>query len=385
VDIYTIDPATFQRATIVENFNSCIWTERFTDAGDITLTIGSTADTQAQLVEGTLLVNSDSDEVAIIETASTENGILTATGPFITGFLKQRMLIRDLKQDPSNINGGGTGWQFTNYTPAQIMNEIVKEMCVKGGVMDQGGVISTGAAETIPNLSVADPAAGTQIQMAISYGDVFTGVQSVATAYNIGFRIKLANVTGTTYNLIFETYAGVDRTSAQTTNPVVRFQPELESLSGLKEVHSISGYKNVAVAVATAVTTTSAMPVQIAYADSTSQASRGFARRTLFVDVTDLTDNDAKNASAFNNMLLQRAKNALINNNYVKYVDGTLVPGNTMYEYGVDYLLGDVIELKASDGLLSQARVTEYIRSQDSTGETAYPTLSVIGEDSTST
>jgi hypothetical protein len=76
----------------------------------------------------------------------------------------------------------------------------------------------------------------------------------------------------------------------------------------------------------------------------------------------------------------QKAKDALANNNYVKLADGEVVPELT-YTLGLDYGLGDIIELRNEDQTLSQkARITEIIRSQDDTGERAYPTLSVISE-----
>jgi hypothetical protein len=75
----------------------------------------------------------------------------------------------------------------------------------------------------------------------------------------------------------------------------------------------------------------------------------------------------------------QRAKNALVNNNYVRMFDGTVVPQNG-YAYGVgeDYYLGDIIELRGDTTTIQKARITEYTRSKDATGTYEYPTLSVI-------
>jgi hypothetical protein len=76
-------------------------------------------------------------------------------------------------------------------------------------------------------------------------------------------------------------------------------------------------------------------------------------------------------------MLNQKAKDLLANNNYTKVVDGEVVP-QSEFKYGTHYTLGDVIELDSGDGLVSKARITEFIRSQDNTGDKAYPTVSVI-------
>jgi hypothetical protein len=71
------------------------------------------------------------------------------------------------------------------------------------------------------------------------------------------------------------------------------------------------------------------------------------------------------------------AYNYLLNYTFTKAVDGEFVP-QSPYIFGIDYFLGDVIELQGASGLIQNARVTEYIRSQDSTGEKAYPTVAVI-------
>jgi hypothetical protein len=75
--------------------------------------------------------------------------------------------------------------------------------------------------------------------------------------------------------------------------------------------------------------------------------------------------------------MTQAGTDALANNNYTKLVDGEVVP-QPQYKYGVNYKLGDLIELVGSDGGVQKAQVTEYIRSKDATGEKAYPTVSVV-------
>jgi hypothetical protein len=75
--------------------------------------------------------------------------------------------------------------------------------------------------------------------------------------------------------------------------------------------------------------------------------------------------------------MVQRARNELANNNYTRMVDGEVVP-QSQYEFGVDYFLGDIVELQGHKGYNQQAQITEYIRTQDESGEKAYPTVTVI-------
>jgi len=92
-------------------------------------------------------------------------------------------------------------------------------------------------------------------------------------------------------------------------------------------------------------------------------------------DIT--TDKVGGSAAVLLQVLNQRAKDGLANNNYTKVVDGEVVP-QAQFQFGKDYGMGDIVELQSLRGDLQRARVTEYIRTQDATGERAYPTISVI-------
>jgi hypothetical protein len=77
-------------------------------------------------------------------------------------------------------------------------------------------------------------------------------------------------------------------------------------------------------------------------------------------------------------ILNSRALDEITDNQFIKTVDGEIVPDN-QFKYGVHYNLGDIIEVEGNSGVVQTARITEYIRSQDSAGEKAYPTVSMIG------
>src|SRR5207253_4237390 len=48
------------------------------------------------------------------------------------------------------------------------------------------------------------------------------------------------------YSLKFKTYRGVSHASDQTDHPLIRLAPDFETISGLKEIHSLADWKNVA-------------------------------------------------------------------------------------------------------------------------------------------
>jgi hypothetical protein len=89
---------------------------------------------------------------------------------------------------------------------------------------------------------------------------------------------------------------------------------------------------------------------------------------------TDVVGGSAENLL---NLLNSRARDGLAANEFVKAVDGEIVP-TSQFKYGVDYNLGDIIEVQGNMGVIQSSRITEYIRSHDLTGEKAYPTVKAL-------
>ena len=111
----------------------------------------------------------------------------------------------------------------------------------------------------------------------------------------------------------------------------------------------------------------------------TDSTYSGFDLRAILVFADDITtDLVGTSATNLKNVLTSRAKDALTANKYVKAVDGEIVPDN-QFKYGIHYTLGDLIEVQGNSGVVQTARITEYIRAQDASGEKAYPTVTMIG------
>lgn len=365
MSLSTLDPTTFLRTNIIDTFDSMIWTERYNQYGDVTIVLPENTNEAALLSEGTFVYLDGSDEVMIIETVSTKTGITTVTGKSLVGFLVNRIA----RNTWATTSGS---WSLTGAAGA-IAAAIVTQMCISG-YMSANAVVPTGygAAEVIPNLSIGTSATGTSLSVAVQYGDVYTAVKTVCDLDDIGFFMRLVDISAGTGAIVFSTYRGADRTTDQSTNDPVIFEPALDSFTDIQKLNSISGYKNVAYAWANAMTAQTSIGVAVAPGTTPT----GFNRRTMMVNASDVNSADYTAANLIL-VLNQKAKDALANNNYVRMTDGQIVP-QSEFAYGVDYFLGDIIELRADDNTIQQARITEYIRAQDTTGATEYPTLSVI-------
>lgn len=367
MDLYSLDPETFKIQAAIDGYSTLIWTERYSDAGDVTLVVPSNLENRQKYFEGMFLWTPESLDVVLIDTVLDQEGKLLITGKFLAGFLTERIL-RDTWTTTA------TSWKLTG-TPGNIVATIVQQMCVAGGLITGTVLPSTnGSNEPIPNLTVTDATtSGSSTTIAVDYGNVFDGVKQICDAEGLGFRMYPPDLQAGIPAVEFLVYEGRDLTSGQSVNPVVIFDPALDSLSSTSELRSIAGYKTAAFAWAANMTTRGS--IGVAFVNGTDSIT-GFARRTLLVDASDI-DASQYTSTELTSILNRRAKNALVNNNYVRTTDGTVVPNN-QFVYGLDYKLGDIVELRGNSDLATSARVTEYIRSKDNTGETAYPTLSVL-------
>lgn len=383
MEFYKLD-GNFLQTDVIDKFVSGIWTERFTKTGDFNLVVPLTDKNRLMLTEGSLLQVNDSDEVGLIDSALIEDGQLKLTGNMITEFLNERFIHTSPLHTDKQLT-------MDAPSPAAGLTRLVKNVVVEGGSYTSQQPMSGFDAQhqVIPNLTVlsADPVyppnsrhilslPSTFTQLSIPYGPLYDALAQIADTYQVGFKMCLEHADNTGYSLMFKTWLGKDRTSGQSENKVVQFSPSTDSLTGLKELRSMASYKTVAYAWASTDPNNLAAAAGFAEAYPGAAAEVGFARRNLMVDVSDI-DDKITDAAAFLSVLNQRAKDALANNNYTKMVDGQIVPQPGL-EYGKDYGLGDIIELEGITGITQEARITEYIRSQDSTGEKSYPTVSVI-------
>lgn len=375
MDLYTLT-STFIADKTVERFVSAIWTERYSAAGDVQIITSATPENIAILAEGTFLAKRGTKEVMLLDTQQIDGMKLTVTGSTILKFLNERWVWFP------NPTVGATPI-ITDYTdatksPAAFLADVVYKMVINPATLagTYAAVNLTWAADKIAALTLG--AVDTSVaakRMTVSPGQLYDQIQPLAEAETVGISLYLDSadpVAG--YALKFTAYLGKDRTR-DGAFPLVRLSPNMDTLTDVKEIRSIANWKNVAYVFYKNV-------ISEHYADPSAPPPTGLNRRVLVVDAvgapTTFTPGDnyvsPAEEAAFR---AQNARDALANYNYIHAVDGQTSPIND-YKYGTDYGLGDIIELESITRAISKARVTEYIQSQDNTGEKAYPTISVL-------
>jgi hypothetical protein len=375
---YTLNRS-FHKREIIDGFLSCIWTERYYGDSEVELVVPPTAEMIQKLPVGTFLGLDKSKEVMILETVNIEPDKLKVTGISMLSWLNNRFIrTSDSHEDRY--------WYISGAPAGRILWDIVYFMCVQSSpYLD--GTLSMGVPNpeqfVVPGLGLNDyDTSGAPISVGVPFGPVYTALREIATTYEIGMQITLDLVTSTAYVLGFRSYKGLDRTSDQTENPVVRFSPQMESFTDIKELQSIAALKTLVYSFAPGLKPEEGEPVITTVpgmSSLTGEEYTGFDLRALLVFAEDITtDNVGGSPTNLVNVLNSRAHDALTTNRYITAVDGEIVTEN-QFKYGQHYSLGDIIEVQGNSGMTQTARVTEYIRAQDAAGERAYPTVTMIG------
>lgn len=355
MEVYTLD-ALLRREEVVDDFESLIWTERFSKLGDFQIQTRPTVAARTLFTEGTRLAMNKSLRVMEVETITDEinddgKKVLTIKGRSIEKILMDRTAA------PSRT--GGAVWNL-NGPPATVARKIFHDICVMG-ILDTNDIIDfIHEGLILPASTIAEPP--DPITLALPPKDVFTAISDIAEAWGLGFRI-LRNYDLS--ELYFDVYTGSNRTTNQTVlNPVI-FAPELDNLQNTSELRTSEDYKNVAYVYAQ----NGFLEV---FAQNVDPDISSLDRRVLTVDAT--SDITLPAGPDLDSAMLQRGREELAQHMPLQAFDGE-IRQDSQYEYERDYYLGDVVEQRNTTGVANQMRVTEQIFVHDKEGERAYPTL----------
>jgi hypothetical protein len=379
MELYTLN-RNFLKQNVIDGFLSVIWTERYYGDSEVELVVPVTSETLTELPVGTFLGLNGSDEIMILETMNIEEGKLKLTGISLLPWLNNRFV-------RASANHEDRYWYLTPPGPAGwTLWAIIYYMCVVGSPY-LNGTVDTGIPNpqrfAIPGLGLVDcDMSGDAINVGVPYGPVYDAMKEIATTYQIGMQITLESADDSGYFLGFRSYKGLDRTSGQSINSVVRFSPQMDSFTNIKELQSIAALKTLVYSFAPGLKPEEGQPAITTVpgvSALTGMQYIGFDLRALLVFADDITtDKVGGDPTTLVNVLNSRAQDALTNNHFIKAVDGEIVP-EAQFQYGLQYGLGDIIEVQGNSGVVQTARITEYIRAQDGAGEKAYPTVSMIG------
>lgn len=362
MELYTLD-SLLRRDTVIDQYISLVWTERFKSFGDFELDIYADYSNRSLFKTGTLLAMNKSYRVMRIETVEddvTEEGakILKITGRSLEVLLMDRVA----KQSLTDLTTSPT-WDITDV-PAAIMRKLFHDICVTG-ILSPYDIIPGVSEDTfMPASTIPEPI--DPIKVSIEPVSVYDATVQIADTWILGFRLLRQSDTGQLY---YDVYSGTDRTTAQTAVPPVIFSPGLDNLQNTKELITIEPTKNVAYVFSPA-------GFQMVFPNGVDETISGMDRRVLVVNASDVTTDAYPTTDDVTAALTQRGNEELAKNVTVQSLDGE-ISQHSQFVYGKDFNLGDVVEMRSDDGETNNMRVTEQIFTSDDTGEKSYPTLTV--------
>lgn len=197
--------------------------------------------------------------------------------------------------------------------------------------------------------------------------DLYKIISDACKDKKLGFRLMFNEEN----KLVFELYAGLDRSTAQNVNDSVIFSPYYDTLKSSNYFTSTEEYKNI---MYVSIAEDSVVPVF-----ETPEPS-GIKRREVLVDQDDLKKN--KSTKLKSSEIETKGKQKLKEEYKVKTgIEGDVVPG-VLYEYGKDYDVGDRVQVTDIYGNTETVSISEVVITCDEGGLQIIPTFEEIEETS---
>lgn len=342
--------------SIVDVYESFIWTDRYYEYGDFELFTSMTETILSYIRQDYYLQSRESEHVMIIEkiriNSDSENGNhITVTGRSLESILDRR-IVWGQKTITGNLQNG----------IRTLLNENV--------------ISPADNARKIDNFifeASTDPAI-TSLKIDVQYtGDnLYDVINKICSERNIGFKVTLNN----NKQFVFKLYAGTDRSYDQSVNPYVIFSPKFENIINSNYVESKSALKTV--------TLVGGEGEGSARKYTTVGGGNGLNRRELFTDARDISsdvgDGVVLSDAEYTAQLQQRGKEKLAENTDVTSFEGQ-VETTVMFRYGEDFFNGDVVQIANEYGHETKARIVEIVMSEDEDGNSVYPTFKTIEQE----
>lgn len=338
---------------VLDVYNSFIWTDRYFKYGDFELHASMSEDLLQYLKQDYYITNANSEHVMIIEklliNSDIENGnTITVSGRSLESLLERRIV-----------------WNRTTLS-GNLQNGIKK-------LLNENVISPSDSNRKIDNFifeeSTDSAITGLTIDGQYTGDNLYEVIASICQEKDIGFKITL----NASNQFVFKLYSGVDRSYGQSVNPYVVFSPNFENIIESNYIESKMALKNV--------TLIGGEGEGTARKYTSVGTASGLDRRELFTDARDVrSEDDDGNAipeADYLEQLRQRGREKLAENVDVVAFEGE-ADVSTMFTYGVDFFMGDVVQIANEYGHETKSRIVELISSESEEGVSTYPTFEYV-------
>lgn len=357
-----------QPGPLLEDYDSLIWTERFSGIGDFQLVTGAVDKYKSALPEGTVLTLRESTVPMIVEDHYIERKKNAGAKLFIKG--REFTSILDRRISIQSVSSALAEWKVVAKQPSDVAHYITYKICVEG-INDPADIFPASVVQFVtpsdymmstgPNREFVVPR-GKLLNTVLDFLKAESEADADTTPPSpevVAHGIRAIRPARGASAITIQIYTGQDRTGT------VRFDATRDQLDDGSYMFSKRGLANAAYTLG---------PTSAFKLHKGDNPPTGLERRVTLVDATGsgITVADA---------IKNEGIDALNKANEVARFNGALNPDLSLYTYGVDYKLGDIVMMAGDYGLNTRSRVTEYIRSEDSQGSKSYPTLVSIEKD----
>lgn len=383
MDLLRINQTTRQPNALIDNWASLIWTERYSDAGDFTISTGDVEYFENNLPPNTWVSLRDTREIMVVENHTlgyNQLGVRTLT---ITGRSLSAVL---MDSRAAVVNEDPVTPDYSTYSAAKYIQDIINRRLANyhlGSVNYDAEIV----AERVAGLGCFDNVTGSVTSVPTDpfpemfpSGNISSLIYPVLQKYHLG--LSISRPTPDSSLIKMNVYVGKDRTPDAGTNLIpgmiygapVTFNFDVGDITEYSYLNSTKDERNIAYV-------NSPLGFAMVLPSGVNVEPTGLDRRVLQVDASDLTDPGSLTDAA---AIAVRGRSELAKHNRQSIVDGTISPKSSYAYRGKNatysYDLGDVISLKGRVNITSDRRITEYIRSQDKNGEKGYPTMAELTE-----
>ena len=365
---YIVLNTNFEVESILDQYESIIWTQRAREIGDFELYTLATKELLNKLQVGYYVMTdtfydetADEAQLMIIEDLEIKNDAengdkLIVTGRDLKSLLDRRIVWKQTKIDKN------TSVQTAIVT---LLNDAI--------------ISPTDTKRTISNF-VYDTDSGTfpTIKKEIQYvgESIYDCVNDLCEKYHLNYEIVL-RFTDKKFHM--RIVRPVDHGWDQTDNPPVIFSSKFNNLRNSSYKELTSPLKNVALVHGEGDEYNSIKT------DIGSNDYEGLARRETFVNCSDMSqeleDGTIYSDATYTNMIKEKAQKELNKINKDNKVYEGEADNVRSYKYGVDYTVGDIVELVNEYELDNKVYVKEMVLSESTSGITLIPTFKSLREE----
>lgn len=353
----------YETIAMMDAFETFIWTERYNQYGDFELLLPATLPVFSFLKRDNYVYRKGTKVLMIIEDLEITTNVEDGDHLVVTGRSLESILERRIIWGRKTLTGN-----FQNGIKTLLNENVISPSNTKRKIPG-----FTFKASEDPNITKLT------IDVEFNGDNLYDAISSLCIEKDVGFRIWPTDDGGFEFSL----YAGEDRSYAQEDNPWVVFSPKYDNF--LNSDYFESGVLLKTDALAQCEEThyetteegesysyTVVLQEEVVGKDGVKS---GLERRELFVDAGRLSDEGDTTSQ-----LQQKGKEALAETDMTITFEGE-IEASIQYIYGVDFFMGDVVQVVNDYGKEASSRITELIVSQDVNGERLTPTFSAFKTD----